>query len=59
MRREDEVRKLVKSVCKPVVAPPEFKKRLLELLALEAINKQLLEYFTKGEAPKGGCETKG
>jgi hypothetical protein len=35
-RREDKVRKVVKSVCTPVAAPPEFKKRLLELLIREA-----------------------
>ena len=58
-RREDEIRRLVKSVYKPVVAPPEFRKRLLERLVLEAINEQLLEHLTKGEAPEGGCETNG
>jgi hypothetical protein len=34
-RREDEIRRLVRSVYKPVVAPPEFKKRLLERLMRE------------------------
>jgi len=34
-RREDEIRRLVKSACKPVAAPPEFKKRLLERLMRE------------------------
>lgn len=57
--REDEIRRLVKSACKPVATPPEFRKRLLERLVLEAINKQLLEYPAKGEAPEDGCETKG
>jgi len=32
-RRKDEIRRLVKSVCKPVAMPPGFKKRLLERLA--------------------------
>ena len=36
MGSEDEMRRLVKSVCKPVVMPPEFKKRLLECLMREA-----------------------
>ena len=36
MRREDEIARLVKSVCKPVAAPPEFRKRLLEQLMREA-----------------------
>jgi hypothetical protein len=31
----EEIRRLVKSVCKPVVAPREFKKRLLERLMRE------------------------
>ena len=35
MGREDEIRRLVKSVYKPVAMPPEFKKRLLERLVLE------------------------
>ena len=34
-RRQDEIRRLVKSVCKPVAAPPEFKKRLPERLMRE------------------------
>ena len=34
-RREDEIRRLVRSVYKPVVAPREFKKRLLERLMRE------------------------
>jgi len=32
---EDEIRRLVKSVYKPVAMPPEFKKRLLECLMRE------------------------
>jgi len=58
MGSEDEIRRLIKSVCKPVAMPPEFKKRLLERLWLEAFNKQLLEHLgTKGEAHKDGRET--
>ena len=34
-RREDEIRRLVRSVYKPVVAPREFRKRLLERLMRE------------------------
>jgi len=34
-RRQEEIRRLVKSACKLVVAPPEYKKRLLELLMRE------------------------
>ena len=34
-RREDEIRRLVKSVYKPMLAPPEYKKRLLERLMRE------------------------
>lgn len=57
-RRVDEIRRLVKSVCKPVVMPREFKKRLLERLWLEAFNKQLLERLvTKGKAGEGGRQT--
>jgi len=59
MSRKDEIRRLVKSVCKPVAMPPEFKRRLLERLWLEAFNKQLLEHLgTKGKAHKDGRETK-
>jgi len=58
MGSEGEIRRLIKSVCKPVAMPPEFKKRLLERLVLEAINKQLLEYLAKGEAREGGRETR-
>jgi len=51
MTHEDEIRKLVKSVYKPVAMPPEFKKRLLERLMREV-----------GSAAKttdeGGCETR-
>jgi len=36
MTHEDEIRKLVKSVYKPVAMPPEFRKRLLERLMREA-----------------------
>lgn len=32
----EEIRRLVKSACKPVATPPEFKKRLLERLMREA-----------------------
>ena len=32
---EDEIRRLIKSVCKPVAMPSEFKKRLLERLMRE------------------------
>ena len=32
---EDEIRRLIKSVCKPVAMPPEFKRRLLEYLMRE------------------------
>jgi len=39
----EEIRRLLKSVCKPVAMPPEFKKRLLERLVLEAIKKRLLD----------------
>ena len=51
MIHEDEIRRLVKSVCKPVAMPPEFKKRLLKRLMREV-----------GGAVKttdeGGCGTK-
>ncbi len=58
MSKEEKIRRLVKSVYKPVAMPPEFKKRLLELLWLEAFNKQLLEHMgTKGKAHKDGRET--
>ncbi len=43
--RGDDIRRLVKSVCKPVAMPREFKKRLLERLM-------------RGATKKGGCETK-
>ena len=50
-RRQDEIGRLVKSMCKPVAAPPEFRKRLLERLMREV-----------GGAAKttdeGGCETR-
>jgi len=36
MRRQDEIRRLVKSAYKPVAMPPEFKKRLLKRLMREA-----------------------
>ena len=32
----EDVRRLLKSVCKPVVMPPEFKKRLFDRLMREA-----------------------
>ena len=35
----EDIRKLLKSVCKPVVMPPEFKKQLLERLMHEAKKK--------------------
>jgi len=35
MGSEDEIRRLTKSVCKPVAMPPKFKKRLLEYLMRE------------------------
>ncbi len=35
MCRGDEIRRLVKSVCKPVAMPPGFRKRLLERLMRE------------------------
>ena len=41
----EEIRRLVKSVCKPVAMPREFRKRLLE-------------HLMRGTAKKGGCETK-
>jgi len=31
----EEIRRLIKSVCKPVAMPPKFKKRLLERLMRE------------------------
>ena len=58
MRKEDEIRRLVKSACKPAVMPPEFKKRLGERLWLEAFNKLLLEHLaTKGKAGEGDRQT--
>jgi len=58
MSKDEEIRRLVKSVYKPVATPPEFKKRLLELLWLKAFNRQLREHIgTKGEAHKDGRET--
>jgi len=33
--RGDDIRRLVKSVCKPVAMPPKFKRRLLERLMRE------------------------
>ena len=52
--RGDDIRRLVKSVCKPVLAPPEFRKRLLERLMREVE----VDGATKGKAQEGGCETK-
>jgi len=43
MSGSKDVRRLVRLVCKPVAMPPEFRKRLLERLVLEAINKRLLD----------------
>jgi len=37
MGSEDEIRRLIKSVCTPVAAPPEFKKRLPEYLMHEVV----------------------
>jgi len=50
----EEIRRLVKSVCKPVLAPREFRKRLLERLMREVE----VGGATKGKAHEGGCETK-
>ena len=52
--RGDDIRRLVKSVCKPVAMPREFKKRLLERLMREVE----VGGAAKGKTDEGGCETK-
>ena len=50
----DEIRRLVKSACKPVAMLPEFRKRLLRLL----MRQVEVGGAAKGKTHGGGCETK-
>jgi len=52
--RGDDIRRLVKSVCKPVAMPREFRKRLLRLL----MRQVEVGGVAKDTAHEGGCETK-
>lgn len=51
--REDEMRRLVKGVFKPVVASSEFKERLLKLLTQE-INRQAIQPPLTTQGGEGG-----
>lgn len=51
--REDEMRRLVKGIFKPVVASSEFKERLLKLLAQE-ISRQAIQPPVTTQGGEGG-----